>query len=817
MPIDFRQKNTARLPQRWLRMTCVGMLCILSVASQLCAQSQIAGEGDWDLTIACWNLAKLTSGNLQNRDKKTIGERIAQWDIVVLQELYDSNALAAIGRLPQLRSFDCTTISNAVNAECYGICYKKNIGITIQKYGTNFDALNAKALNGRTMKGYEIWCWPPYVVNFIKRTLSAPFGFDLITIHTKTEYEKTGVKPTTIDLPQGVPPVLPKNIGNGNENRTSKCRVYDELTSLETKIEDWNRQDQDPTLVIGDLNADGANYPRMFFYKNFKDTQVWTWYPGGFKDSGGRPSGNPQEDQRWQYTKVKNRKVALDRAILDSKIQNRFWEFGVDTAASIKYPQVSDHYPIWVRIGNRDPNSKKRSISAKVGIPAAAAASNQLPNPKQSASGRSAKRAKTGNVSVTSDNNPPVTNARLFIIQHDPLEHFKRNSLYELKDVRPQGSTLIPATESGSFTLTDVWANPSEGAYNLVYDDPSNTFVGVNNTEYVYDKNTDDFTNYDNQIDLLVVEPSQLHSDVVTLDDRGKQRELFNAGGANHIYVLVSGLLPAARQNPFVDIYVVSMDLLQNHYSFTTWEAARKASPAIQLDKVIAVPVNLIQGRIPYELLKDEDIKNTLQISDEGLVFANIWPTPSNLIMSYVEPEPNDFKTFTEYYGKRFAIVVDVNRNGIFDTGDKVDTHEIGPLADYFENNELLNEHCPVDAVKAYQEFLNERVLPESRELSVNGVYDDATKNASDEFLCQPYLTKSRFNLLSQYMQTTFVLLPSEEYLENKKLPNGVYRYEQVIIKNLETDPASGPPCIVVSESCLFDKFNLKIGFAEKS
>jgi len=39
---------------------------------------------------------------------------------------------------------------------------------------------------------------------------------------------------------------------------------------------------------------------------------------------------------------------------------------------------------------------------------------------------------------------------------------------------------------------------------------------------------------------------------------------------------------------------------------------------------------------------------------------------------------------FTDTYGTRFNVVIDVNRNGLFDDGDLVDTHDIGDIGTYF-------------------------------------------------------------------------------------------------------------------------------------
>lgn len=826
----------------WVGKSFIAFLIIVFMPAHLSAQNR--GEGTWRLKVACWNIQNFASQTYQpngGRGKLTrdsthyarIVAKINRYDIVFLQELLDqavvTQELANDHRLSGYSHFVSEARGQGGQREFYGVFYRNdpNLTVTIQDFMNMNPGANppvqkqVQNLSGNTVNAQDVWVRPPIVATVRYRLLNNHiFLFKAFTLHTAIDYNI-----------HNLPPGVPANLGpRFSRQRQLKDRVYDELTSLETEVNATALLPGEGVMVIGDLNTDGANYPNTFYGQNFDCSNNWTWFPGGFTDSVycENPLINP-----WQRTK-RDAETALDRAILDDALMTRRKGFDVDKV----YPQqtrVSDHYLIAVTFGNDDPENRDPFIVGNV--PVRIGSSIKKSGAKRKAASNSKNVIPQKKAAKVSGSRMPagITRANLLITKHNPLQHFKSNLPDALTDVRPGGPNIITTINAGSFSLPDAWPTPVKGAYNIVFDNPTNNKYG----KYIYDKNGGDFTNFDNDIDLLVIDESQFHSDVVSLDDNGNEREIFNTDTANHIYGLARGLLP----NRPVDFYVISMKLLPEF--FTTWDDLLKSTDhSLKPLEQFAVPVNILQGIIKLENLKPEDKRYTVTTTDEGLAFTDIWPEPSNLagtlvITGPVQPVqasdydnigPNDtcedaimsdneslrricgidpnIETFTEYYGKRFAIIVDVNQNGKFDIGDKVDSHESAALSAYFETNDLLNEYAPVEAVRAYQQFLNERLLPEGKEISENGVYDAATKAASDEYQGQIYLSKNSFKLLTQDMQTSFVLLPSKEYIENKKFGNGIFRFKQVVIRNFETDPVNGPTRIFATD-CLFEDFKI--------
>jgi hypothetical protein len=336
----------------------------------------------------------------------------------------------------------------------------------------------------------------------------------------------------------------------------------------------------------------------------------------------------------------------------------------------------------------------------------------------------------------TSAGGTQAPSPRLYITNYDPARYMEGNARMRLEDVRG-APTTVSVRSDGTLADDVVWEVPAPGAYTVIFD--------ANGDGY-YDGRYGDFANFDNEIDFIVEDSAETHSKVVTVDDRGAAREIFNASVAHHIYVRARDL-PVETD---VDVYVISkkrMDaVLVGSAAFTTWDQLRSRG-TLQLASV-AVPLNATEDPImavsnPPEAL----IRKQFRTDDQGKLFASVWHAPANLsksrVLAVTPPVAVDWPTsgpegpdedgcgdawtidasdeikricnignsFFDYYGNEFSIVIDVNHDGRLNQGDVIDDHDVGDLTAYFATHDMLNgQSTEVAAITEYQEYLTTKL-----------------------------------------------------------------------------------------------------------
>lgn len=254
------------------------------------------------------------------------------------------------------------------------------------------------------------------------------------------------------------------------------------------------------------------------------------------------------------------------------------------------------------------------------------------------------------------------------------------------------------------------------------------------------------------------------HSVVIHVGDNYLQREVYNTGIAKNIYTLAKSL-PGDTD---VDIYTISERLLKiNESGWDTWENSSNVS---LLDS--AAPV--------YDF--GEKVR-TVHTSSDGTLFISTWRNPSQI---FDQP-------FINYYGKKYNVIIDVNRDGLFDPSiDKVDTHDIGDMTSWFDTHDILDSSANGNqAVSEYKEYLNDKLDLENQLDTTSNIYGYALAEASQQYLCSITLTKDLFKIIQVESQVGIRVLDDNEYYTGRNMDTGRHVYDQVEFDSLDIEDNS--------------------------
>jgi Endonuclease/Exonuclease/phosphatase family len=737
----------------------------------------------WQIRIATWNLQNLgrakaglpPNGPLNQQLLDTYAQIISQYDIVVLQEiLVDGTPLTiAIANRLALANYDCQTVSlpsgRAGRQERYGVCYA-----TAQLTGT-FDWMaqaTAQAFVPPPRVPQQVWMRPPLVASFTYTPPppGMPFHFALNINHTKPNYS-AGARP------QGTPPAA--------HNFDS---THYELWATEQNA----AAGLAPLAVLGDLNADCHSYPPHWRGHDF--TAGWNWYPANY---GEKTNVAPAAD------------CAYDRIILNTAFNNYYLGHGVHMLGinqMLNGFQVSDHYLVWVRVGDGLPV-----------VPPALAVAVAVPAPSFIKRVQAALAGGGRIYVVAAAVTAAATAAALYITSYDKDVYFQGNRVIPLTDVR--GAPTPVRLENGGFVTPPVWDAPVSGAYKLVLDV---------NGDGKYVKTDGDVANLDGQIDFLVSDSATAHGSVVTRGDNGQLRELFNEASAHNVYA-EARMLPATSN---VDVWVVSTKLLPA--TFPGWATAIQQG-TLNLASVSA-PVNVTAGPLMLGDVMPAQQKQTVTTGADGTLFAAVWRMPATLfemaaLTALPPPASYDFDgdicaslgldeecdpcvaapgsddpnfraacnvwpTFSDHYGHEFNVVIDVNRNGTLDAPDVVDTHDIGDISAWLAAHPVLDASANGNpAVGEWKEYLDAK-LNLTVPLPPGNAWDAATSTASLNYFCAPSVAAARLPLLTEGSQVGFVILDQSEYLKSKTLAGGVLRYDDAVLDDA-TLAAGTSTCVI--------------------
>jgi hypothetical protein len=737
------------------------------------------GDGNWEIRIASWNLLNFglrkaglpPYGPLRANLIARYAQKMSQYDIIFVQELLnDGTSLTnAVANDPQMAAYDCHTISQPSGRvgrqERYGLCYA-TARLVLNNTFDWMNAAAANAFNGTQQLPQNVWMRPPLRASFTYTPADGePYTFEVTTSHTKPAFGAGGP-----------PPGTPGNAANNDS-------VYYELWGME-----HNPSAAANVVILGDLNADCASYPAARRGANFTLANGWTWYV----DYGEKTNTALGSD------------CAYDRFILNPALNQKYRDYGVDRPGinvMVDGKRVSDHYLVWLEIGNRQ--RKRPTLVAAVDVPV-----------DQKRQRIFAPRVKPILINATGVLPSLVTAPKLFVVAYDQNRRFAGNRKWPLTDVRG-AATPITITSTGTFAANVAWQQPVTGAYTLVLDANGDGF---------YVKSDGDVANSDDEIDFLVSDPTLAHSDVVTIGDNAQLRELFNAAGAQNIYAAARGLASFVD----VDVYVASTALLPA--SFAGWEA-EKAKGTLDLPAV-SVPVNVRRAPVMLPTLGKADKVRTVPTSADGRLFANVWSQPSTLfdaaVLNATPPSPdykpsyatdcpdddsdvscdpcqfayastdanfravcNVWPSFTDTYGTSFNVVVDTNRNGRLDNGDLVDTHDIGDITTWLASHASLDASANGNpAVGEYKEYLDSK-LNLTTPLPPGNTYDAATQQASQRYMCSPGVPATRIAVLRSGSQVGFQILDADAYTRQKQFGSGVQQYDVAHLDDVSVAAAS--------------------------
>jgi len=414
--------------------------------------------------------------------------------------------------------------------------------------------------------------------------------------------------------------------------------------------------------------------------------------------------------------------------------------------------------------------------------------------------------------------------AALYVTSYDKDVDFRGNRIIPLTDVR--GAPTPVTLRNGAFVTPPAWSAPVSGAYKLVLDV---------NGDGKYVKADGDVANLDGEIDFLVSDSATGHGSVVTRGDNGQLRELFNEASAHNVYAEARMLPPSSK----VDVWVVSTKLLPA--TFPGWAAAIRQG-TLNLATVSA-PVNVTAGPLMLGQITPAQQKQTVTTAPDGTLFPAVWRMPATLfemaaLTQLPPPATYDFSgdlcaslgrdeecdpcaaapgsndpnfraacnvwpTFSDHYGHEFNVVIDVNRNGILDGPDVVDTHDIGDISAWLAAHPVLDASANGNpAVGEWKEYLDAK-LNLTVPLPPGNTWDAATSAASLNYFCAPSVAAARLPLLTEGSQVGFVILDQTEYLKSKTLAGGVLRYDEAVLDDA-TLAAGTSTCLIA------DKLTLK-------
>ncbi len=791
-------------------------LAAVAAAPQIGAAAMAATADDqpWSITVASWNLlnfgdhkAGLPPPSQRPALMTRMASIISMYNIVVLQEVLNGGASVTAGLAPFLPAYTCLNISapagRAGRPENYAVCYNNDANLA---YGGAFDYLGNPytALNGGVQTAQNIWMRPPAYVRFrYRKPDNTYFEFDVTTIHTKPQYS-AGARPP------GTPANAPKN-----------ASVRNELQSAQTNLQATYPK----RILIGDLNADCVYYQPRFRGAEFN---AWTWVIGdGVKTNTAQSSS-----------------CAYDRIILNPAIMADYQASGVYRLGinlRLDGRRVSDHYLVWARFGGvvKKKARKILSVSAASGV-----------RKKRRLKRNSRVYLKGLNLAQPQAGKRP----KLYITRYVKTRNFDSFNSFPLTDVRG-APTAVEITSSGDFQTPVAWTAQAAGLYNTVLD---------MNGDGVFRAADGDVANSNNEADLIVVPSGETHSLLASLDDNGNTRELFDADRAENVYAIARDL-PASAD---VDLYVVASKLLPA--SFTSW-GAMKAAGTLNL-AAVAVPVlfrggNLIRSGGGWTApdaraaaaLGEVALFQTITSDDDGGLFASAWSTPGLLFnggvytappRSYDVPDgvtlpdvpPNaewdmcdddvvnqypaiaqacrapspaaggqtadNGSTFPHYFGVKFNLVLDVNRNGVFDGPDLVDIYDIGDMTTFFAagNRTLSPDDNGSPAIGEYKEFLDAH-MNLNDELDSSNIYTDETLSASYRYNCSTVLSRDFFDdHLTPSAQTGFRVQNNEVYVDQVNQDSAYAYSTNVFYSNVDVN--LGEACWSASNTAYYDGFH---------
>lgn len=727
-------------------------------------------RADCSFTIANWNMQRLSKSKVANNQELVdlYVSILGQYDVIWIQELMgDGEALTeTIANDPRMENYYCKTISvrsgRGRYKERYGLCYlKRDLRITLEAW----DDIAASdgdyvSIVDSPQPAQNVWMRPPTIATLTFRPKEeecdlGPYTFRLLTLHTKPSYAKRKTDSTVV-----VPPGTPKT---AQMNQS----VHYELRATQLN---FGNPAGGNYAILGDLNADCVSYPAVY---RGTDLAGWNWLINYGEKT------NTALDSHCAYDRI-----LLNDAMAQSYISHGIFRRGI--ATEINGKTVSDHFLVWVEIGDR--KRKRGQLAASIQTPVVAKRSRVF-EPEETPIHMNGEDLSSSSSS---------SEASFVVVRYDQQRNYKGNETYTLVDVRG-APTPVTITSEGTLAQDVIWNQPVAGAYTMVLDV---------NRDGKYIKADGDFTTYGEEIDFIVTEGTT-HSEVVALGDDANVQETFDSQETINVYALARSLPTSAE----VDVYVVSTKLLPE--TFTTW-AAERARPTFRLPSV-SVPIKVRSGPIMVSSLTDEDKVNRVTTAVDGRLFVSAWFSPADLmnlqvltstpktpvyLPDYVEvpagtdPCATAFESgdanlklacnvgnqFSDYYGTSFNIVIDVNRDGLFNDGDKVDEHDIADMARYFTSNDTLDARTPVDepAVGEYKEYLDAK-LNLTTPLAPTNVYDKSTRIASATLICNQSLTKSAFeDIVVDGAQVGFEVLNATDYLSNAMLLQQATRYARI-------------------------------------
>lgn len=752
-------------------------MVVLSTATY--SQSQ-----NWSLRVAAWNLLNFgdTKAGLPNNQRVNLlqgyARVIGQYDIILLQEILNNGDSVRVALQPYLPNYNCQTISEESSwqgrTERYSLCYvvmnvpngpRLNlVRVTDFMAQVNGARVNRTGYDLLPHDPQDIWMRPPLSVEFAYTPgpNQPVYTFSLYVLHVKPAYGHL-VRP-------GIPP-----------NPLPNEAVKYELQALERNIDPNDRLGK--WAAIGDFNADCAYFPvrdRPIPFPN----DVW-YINAGEKTNTAR-----------------NSSCAYDRIIMNASLSADKIGHGIHTQGiTINLPanpytpvmlngkKISDHYLIWFEIAGGK-GKKRQLVSTTTTVPAAKRAKKTIhPMAKVVATG--------ANLPV-----PGGTSASSYIVASVPGVSFQGNLSVPLHDVRGAPSR-VTIQNDGTFSDDAGWI-AQVGAYKLVLDIDSD---GVFNS-FAGDISSD-------EIDFVVA-GLDYHSTLQTLGERGELRETFSENATPHVYALARRLPPGAQ----VDAYVIARKLLPK--DFVSWDNERNLH-RLNLASV-AVPVNLLHGPILVPSLTISDKVKTLTVEDDGALFFNAWRHPyvlANMRAWTAQPPVPIYDTsrdnfddvsdpcenaassgdsnfrsvcnvgnsFEDYYGKEFNVVIDVNRNGVFDAGDQVDTHDVGDMEKAFGNGTAqLGPGSYSNAVSEYREFLNAKLSPFPA-LTIEQDYDLDLQQASAKYLCSSTLSKAQFEQIIRPAAQVGFTLNMNGYHSSERFNGGLYEFADMTLDNASIGP----------------------------
>jgi len=376
-------------------------------------------------------------------------------------------------------------------------------------------------------------------------------------------------------------------------------------------------------------------------------------------------------------------------------------------------------------------------------------------------------------VYFSGENLNPNDTVRLYITAYDKDFDYIGNNPKILSDVR---SNYDDVTIDNDGKFSGISWRPVSGFYNIILD--------VNQDgNYTFGTDLIDHTN---EIGFAVFNNRSGHNDMIHLGDNGLEREVYNTKIAQNIYTLAKNL-PA---NKDVNIYTISERLLKiNNPEWDTWESSNN--------------VNLLNSATPvYEFGEKTQTAHT---SSEGTIFLSIWKSPNKI---FDQP-------FINYYGKKYNVIIDVNRDGIFNSGDMVDTHDIGDMTNWFYGEGHLDLSSTVGsgttpAVSEYKEYLNDKLDLENQLDTTNDIYDSSTEQASKQYLCSKNLSIELFKVIEIGSQVGFRVLGENEYYAERNLESGRQVYDQVEFDGLNIN--DNTTSVIVAPDGNMELGNLNIG-----